>query len=250
MRCARVHPPWVFPEAPSPGKVWPWLTAGAHVPASHAAVPAGRALRGAEGRGACGSWPGGAERERRCGGVGTLLPPAPLSAVATISHGKQGGPAPPGVASTWVLGVERPPWALGLGGSARGGGGEGGCSPFALRAPAHSRLLSTRPITPMLGRLPGGGPARSPAFPRPLAPLGCRDPASGSAVCGPLDVASLLVGRLRCRRPAPQTQSQGPVTKRSSPRPCGPRRPVRRRARPGGRPPEANRRPLGAGLFL
>lgn len=40
-----IHPR-VFQEAPGPGKVRPWLTAGPHIPASHTAVLAGRALRG------------------------------------------------------------------------------------------------------------------------------------------------------------------------------------------------------------
>lgn len=88
-----------------------------------------------------------------------MLIPPPVSAAATISHVKQGGHLLPGMASTQEL--------LGVGGGVVGetvlggwvsravpgvGGGEGGCSSFSLGAPAHSRLLSTQPITPTLGQ--------------------------------------------------------------------------------------------------
>lgn len=134
-----------------------------------------------------------------------LIPPPPVSAAATISHVKQGGHLLPGMASTQELlgvgGVGETVPGGGVSGAVPGvGGGEGECSSFSLGAPAHSRLLSTQPITPTLGR-----PARrwAPSQPKPSAVLGtplgyaldtrCRDPNSGSAVFVTLDVVSLLV---------------------------------------------------------
>lgn len=61
--------------------------------------------------------------------MGVLVLPPSVSAVATISHVKQGGHLPPGMASTQeLLGVgvgETVPGGLGHGGSARGGGWRG-----------------------------------------------------------------------------------------------------------------------------
>ena len=160
-----------------------------------------------------------------------LIPPPPVSAAATISHVKQGGHLLPGMASTQEL--------LGVGGGVVGetvlggwvsravpgvGGGEGGCSSFSLGAPAHSRLLSTQPITPTLG-----WPARrwAPSQPKPSAVLGtplgyaldtrCHDPDSGSAVFVTLDVVSLLVWPSQVsphHTPNPQSGTRNQVEQR------------------------------------
>lgn len=178
----------MFPEAPGPGKVWPWLTAGAHVPASHTAVPAGRALRGTEGpRGVC-VLTQGAERERRAVGAWArcfllllcLLSPPFLT-------GSKVGPRP----RAW-----RPP---GCGGwRDRPGGWVSGAVPRAgvERVGAHPFLCGhlltpgpSRPRWPAARRWARSQPEPS-TGPRAL---GCRDPASGCALCVALDVVSVLV---------------------------------------------------------
>lgn len=94
---------------------------------------------------------------------------------ATISHVKQGGHLPPGMASTqeaagcWGGGVGRD-CPRGHRGQCQGQSGEGeSAHPFLWGHLLTPRLLSTQPITPTLGR-----PARrwAPSQPKPSAALG------------------------------------------------------------------------------
>ena len=185
--------------------------------------------------------------------MGVLVPPPSVSAVATISHVKQGGHLPRAwhpLRSCWVWGLER----LSRGQCPGWGVERVGAHPFLwghLLTPAFSAPGRSRPH--WAGQ-PGGGHPHSPSLPPCRAPLGCaldtrcRAPNSGPAVFVTLDIVSLLVRPSQVSPPCtpnPRSDSQpsGAVRDRA---PCGPC-PVRRRAapcraRPGGRPPEASLR--------
>ena len=110
--------------------------------------------------------------------MGVLVLPPSVSAVATISHVKQGGHLPPGMASTQeLLGVgvgETVPGGVGSRGQCPGRGVERvGAHPFLwghLLTPAFSAPGRLRPH--WAGQ-PGGGHPHSPSLPPCRAPLGC-----------------------------------------------------------------------------
>ena len=156
-----IHPR-VFQEGPGPGKLQPWLTAGPHVPVSHTAVLAGskghRPLLKRRTEGWCpdpgvlsvrgGLWGRGhAHSSSSCVCCGhhfsreARWAPAPRHGIHSGAAGCWGGVVGETVLGGWVSRA-----VPGV------GGGEGGCSSFSLGAPAHSRLLSTQPITPTLGQ--------------------------------------------------------------------------------------------------